>query len=68
MSLDIAYATQSLASTYNSQEGCSHNGPFLTVNQSMFTYSEVEVASQWHCRAHNNICPTLHKRTCAFCL
>ena len=37
------------------------NGPFQTVNQSMFR----EVANQWHCRAHNNLCPTLHKRTCA---
>ena len=37
-----------------------HNGPFLTVNQSMFT--EVEVANQWHCSAQNNLCPTLHKR------
>ena len=36
-----------------------HNGPFLTVNQSMFT--EVEVANQWYCRAHNNLCPTLPK-------
>ena len=42
------------------------NGPFLTVNQSMFT--EVEVANQWYFRADNNLCPTLHKRTCAFCL
>ena len=41
-------------------------GPFLTVNQSLFI--EVEEAYQWHCRAHNNICSTLHKRTCAFCL
>ena len=24
------------------------NGPFLTVNQSMFT--EVKVANQWHCK------------------
>ena len=30
-------------------------GPSLTVNQSMFT--EVEVANQWHFRAHNNPCP-----------
>ena len=42
------------------------DGPFLTVNQSMFI--EIEVANQWHCRAHNNLCPTLHKGTCAFCL
>ena len=41
-------------------------GPFLTVNQSMFT--ENEAANQWHCRAHYNLCPTLQKRTCAFCL
>ena len=41
------------------------NGPFLTVNQSIFT--EVEVANEWHCITHN-LCPTLHKRTCAFCL
>ena len=41
------------------------NGPFLTVKRSMFT--EIEVANQWHCRAHYNLCPTLHKRTCAFC-
>ena len=34
-----------------------NNGPFLTVNQSMFT--KVEVANQWNCRAHNNLCPTL---------
>ena len=40
------------------------NGPFLNVKQSMFT--QVEVANQWHCRAHNNICPTLHKRTLSF--
>ena len=38
------------------------NGPFLTANQSMFT--EIE----WHCRAHYNLCPTLHKKTGAFCL
>ena len=31
----------------------SFNGPFLTVNQSMFT--EVDVANQWHCRGHNNV-------------
>ena len=43
----------------------SPNGPFLTVNQSMFT--KVEVTNQWHCRALNNLCPTLHKTTCAFC-
>ena len=42
------------------------NGPFLTVNQNMFT--EVEVANQWYFRADNNLCPTLYKRTCAFCL
>ena len=47
-----------------SYSDCKTNGPFLTVNQSMFT--EVELANQWHCRAQNNICPTLHKRTCAF--
>ena len=40
--------------------------PFQTTNQSMFT--EVAVVNQWHCRAHNNLCSTLHKRTCAFCL
>ena len=40
------------------------NGPFLTVNQGMFT--EIEVANLWHCRAHNNLCPTLHKRTYFF--
>ena len=42
------------------------NGPFLTVNQSMC--SEVEVANQQHCRAHNNLFPTLHKKQFAFCL
>ena len=42
------------------------NGPFLTDNQSMFT--EIEVASQWHLRVHNNLCPTLHKITFPFCL
>ena len=47
-------------------EKVKSDGPFLTVNQSLFT--EVEVANQWHCRAHNNLCPILHKRTCAFCL
>ena len=26
-------------------------------------FTEVEVANQWHYRAHNNLCPTLHKRT-----
>ena len=41
-------------------------GLFLTVNQSVFT--ENEVANQWHRREHSNLCPTLHKRTCAFCL
>ena len=40
------------------------NRLFLTVNQSMFT--EVEVANQWHCRAHNNLCPTLHKKHVLF--
>ena len=30
----------------------SQDGPFLTVNQSMF--AEVEIANQWHCRTHNN--------------
>ena len=43
-----------------------YHGPFLTVNQSMFT--ENDVANQWHSWAHNNLCPTLHKRICAFCL
>ena len=43
-----------------------NNGPFLTVNQSMFT--EVEEANIGQCRAHNNLWTTLHKRTCAFCL
>ena len=38
--------------------------PFLTLNQNMF--AKVEVANQRHCRAHNNLCLTLHKRTCAF--
>ena len=38
------------------------NGPFLTINLSMFI--ENEVANQWYCRAHNNLCPILHKRTC----
>ena len=42
------------------------NGPFLTVNQSMFT--EIEVANQWYCRTLYNLCTTLHKRTCVFCL
>ena len=44
--------------------GC--NGPFLTVNQNMFTEVEVHVTNQCHSRAHNNLCPTLYKRTCAF--
>ena len=35
-----------------------------TVNQCMFT--EVEVANQWHCRAHCNLCPTLHKKHVLF--
>ena len=43
------------------QRRLTSNGPSLTVNQSTFT--EIEVANQWHCRAHNNLCPTLHKRT-----
>ena len=34
------------------------------VNQSMYT--EVEVANQWHCRTHNNLCPTLQKIICDF--
>ena len=36
------------------------NGPFLTVNQSIFT--EIEVTNQWYCRANNKLCATLHKR------
>ena len=31
-------------------------------------FIEVEVANQWHCRVHNNPCPTLHKRTYIFTL
>ena len=31
-------------------------------------FTEIEVANQWYCRTHNDLCPTLHKRTCAFCL
>ena len=41
-----------------------NNGPFLTVNQSMFT--KVEVTNQWHYRAHDNLCPTLHKEHAIF--
>ena len=25
-------------------------------------FTEVEIANRWHCWAHNNLCPTLHKR------
>ena len=39
-------------------------GQGKTVNQSMFT--EVEVANHCQCRAYNNLCPTLYKRTYAF--
>ena len=44
------------------------NGPFLTVNQSTCMFTEIDVANQWHCGAHNNLCPTLHKRICALCM
>ena len=46
-----------LESYYMSLLELEINGPFLTVNQRMFT--EVNLANQWHCRAQNNLCSTL---------
>ena len=36
--------------------------------QSKYVYKSWSSQRQWHCRAHNNLCPTLHKITCDFCL
>ena len=58
--MDIYYSELSQCERYSFKN--AHNGRFLIANQSMFT--EIEVANQWHCRAHNNLCPTLHIRTC----
>ena len=44
--------------------GDMEHGPFQNVNQSMFT--EIEVANQWPCRAHNNFCPTYTKEHVLF--
>ena len=59
--LIIEVNTEWLCGKYSENIWLYYNGPFLTVNQSMF-----EVVNQWHSGVHNKLCPTLHKRTCVF--